>query len=289
MPGASSGTARSNGERSSGRRSNGDSRRRGDRGMSRLVLGTDDEEDPGEHHDEPGAEDHEPGGAQPVKLAEQQGSPNERRDYVQGSPRPARPCQADVLRGPKCGVVAGGPYDPARKRQPEGLPPEREMTTTDDQRDRGENRVTERRVEGPRALRDTRHNLSDRYPEPPGQHRRQREQDSHGRRTGGWLRSSSMLGIPVRAAMSSLVAAGPITWQLAMSSPFSEPVPAPGGLSEPLGRPGRGCRHAWPGARCLGCVKDLSHRGRPGRRARPCRAARTAGPLCDPHRAKRLR
>ncbi len=36
--------------------------------------------------------------------------------------------------------------------------------------------------------------------------------------------------------MLSLVAAGPITWQLAMSSPFSEPVPAPGGLSEPLGR-----------------------------------------------------
>ena len=48
-----------------------------------------------------------------------------------------------------------------------------------------------------------------------------------------------MLGIPVRAAMLGLVAAGPITWQLAMSSPFSEPVPAPGGLSEPLGRPDR--------------------------------------------------
>jgi NitT/TauT family transport system ATP-binding protein len=34
--------------------------------------------------------------------------------------------------------------------------------------------------------------------------------------------------------MSSLLAAGPITWQLAMSSPFSEPVPAPQGLSAPV-------------------------------------------------------
>jgi ABC-type nitrate/sulfonate/bicarbonate transport system ATPase subunit len=47
--------------------------------------------------------------------------------------------------------------------------------------------------------------------------------------------------------MLSLVAAGPITWQLAMSSPFSEPVPAPGDLSEPLGRPGAGTDIPGPG------------------------------------------
>ena len=53
-----------------------------------------------------------------------------------------------------------------------------------------------------------------------------------------------MDGFAHRACSSSLcarpfdlVAAGPITWQLAMSSPFSEPVPAPGDLSEALGRP----------------------------------------------------
>jgi NitT/TauT family transport system ATP-binding protein len=34
--------------------------------------------------------------------------------------------------------------------------------------------------------------------------------------------------------MLSVVVAGPITWQLAMSSPFVEPVPASRGLSEPL-------------------------------------------------------
>ena len=47
--------------------------------------------------------------------------------------------------------------------------------------------------------------------------------------------------------MLSLVAAGPITWQLAMSSPFSEPVPSPGGLSEPLGRPASGTDIPGPG------------------------------------------
>ncbi len=56
-----------------------------------------------------------------------------------------------------------------------------------------------------------------------------------------------MLGIPVGAAMLSLVAAGPITWQLAMSSPFNEPVPSPGGLSDPLVGPTAGTDMPDPG------------------------------------------
>jgi NitT/TauT family transport system ATP-binding protein len=56
-----------------------------------------------------------------------------------------------------------------------------------------------------------------------------------------------MHGAPVRAALSSLVAAGPITWQLAMSSPFSEPVPASRGLSAPIAAPGAGADVPAPG------------------------------------------
>jgi NitT/TauT family transport system ATP-binding protein len=56
-----------------------------------------------------------------------------------------------------------------------------------------------------------------------------------------------MHGVEVRAAMSSLVAAGPITWQLAMSSPISEPVPASRGLSAPVATPLPGADLPAPG------------------------------------------
>ena len=77
------------------------------------------------------------------------------------------------------------------------------------QRGRGEDRVAERRVEGPGTLGDAGHNLSERYPQTPSQHRRQGKEDGHGRRASGWLNWPAHQRRRSDAVMSSLVAAAP--------------------------------------------------------------------------------
>ena len=82
---------------------------------------------------------------------------------------------------------------------------------------------------------------------------------------------------------------GPITWQLAMSSPFNEPVPSPGGLSEPLGRPDAGTDIPGPGLAISGVSRTYETDDGPVPALGPVELACAAGPLCDPHRSKRLR
>jgi NitT/TauT family transport system ATP-binding protein len=63
--------------------------------------------------------------------------------------------------------------------------------------------------------------------------------------------------------MSSLVATGPITWQLAMSSSLSEPVPASRGLSAPLATPLAGADIPGPGLAISGVSRTYQTEGGP--------------------------
>ena len=68
--------------------------------------------------------------------------------------------------------------DSAGQRKPESAPAEREMPAADDQRGGREGQVFHRHVEDARALRDAWHDLGQRYPRAPRQHRHEGEQDA---------------------------------------------------------------------------------------------------------------
>ena len=98
-----------------------------------------------------------------------------------------------------------------------------------------------------------------------------------------------MHGARSDAVMSSLVAAGPITWQLAMSSPFSEPMPASRGLSAPVAQPLPGADMPAPGLAISGVSRTYQTDDGPVAALGPVDLRRATGPLRDPHRAERLR
>ena len=271
------------------RRSNRYGRHR-DREASRGLPGTDDEEDADEHEDQPGAEDHKTGGAQPVELAEEQGTPHKRGDYVQRRPRPARPCQPDVLRRPKRGVVAGGPDDAARKGQPERLPPEREMAATDDQRDPRRTpcwRASRRRSESAEGLRARSGRPVSIAPKPaPSTARAGRS-----RPRGRWVAPPGATELGHRAPRRCRVwsprahnlAACHVVALCRARASISGPIRAP------RRAPSRRCYdrpQGWPSRAFHGPIRPTTARSRA---LGPLELARATGPLRDPHRAERLR